>query len=71
MRPLMKTTIIIWSEVDEGRDRMEIDALARDAVDGDSYCSERRSVTVEDPESDSDWDGTEFFGVEDQEENDY
>ena len=61
MRRLFKTTVVIWSEYDPTF-RVEIDELARDAMEGESYCSSSESVLVEDPESDAAWDGTEFFG---------
>lgn len=57
--PMFKTTIVIWSDGDPAG--VEIDRLARDAIDGDSYCSKRELVIVDDPQSDPDWDGTDFF----------
>lgn len=63
MRPLYKSTIVIWSEYNPSN--TELDALARDAVVGDSYCSKSRFERVENPETDPDWDGTEFFGPDD------
>jgi hypothetical protein len=68
MRRLFKTTIVIWTEYDPTL-LVEIDELARDAMEGESYCSSSESVLVEDPEKDTDWDGTEFFGVADEQEN--
>ncbi len=62
MRPLYKTTIVIWSEA--GGDAVELSTLAREAETGDAYCSRSQSVRVEDPAKDPDWDGTEFFGPE-------
>jgi hypothetical protein len=61
---LFKTTIVIWSDYDPSQEG-DIDELAHDATYGDSYCSKESSVVVEDPEKDPDWDGTEFFGVDD------
>jgi hypothetical protein len=66
MRRLFKTTIVIWTEYDP-TNIVEIDDLARDAISGESYCSSSESVLVEDPEKDTDWDGTEFFGADEQE----
>lgn len=65
MKPgqLYKTTIIIWTEHDP--DFLEIEPLARDATSGDSYCSAKRSVLIEDPKADPDWDGTDFFDAGD------
>lgn len=59
---LIKHTIIIWSEpMDNPR---EINELAQDAMDGDSYCSKHDTKIIEDPSSDPDWDGTEFFNTD-------
>lgn len=60
--PLYKTTAIIWSEF--SGEEVELEHLAREATDGEAYCSGYRSERVEKPESDPAWDGTEFFGVE-------
>lgn len=62
MKPLYKTTIVIWSE-DDPTNKMELSELAREAESGDAYCSNMHSVRVTDPEVDLDWDGTEFFGI--------
>jgi hypothetical protein len=62
-RPLFKSTIVIWSDTDPYGS--EISALARDAENGDSYCSRNHSELVRDPTSDPDWDGTDFFNGED------
>jgi len=61
MRPLYKTTIIIWSEYDG--DSVDLDALAAEAMNGDAYCSKQISVHIEEPDADPDWDGTEFFSM--------
>lgn len=59
---LYKTTIVIWSEYDP-TNNIEIDDLARDAMSGESYCSKQKSEYV-DPRTDPDWDGTDFFGYD-------
>lgn len=59
-KPLYKTTIVIWS--DHPTDKYELVGLAREATSGSMYCSTQRSVLVQDPSTDDDWDGTEFFG---------
>lgn len=59
VKPLFKTTIVIWSEEDPAG--IELSDLARDATDGESYCSKQVSQIVESPSGDPDWDGTEFF----------
>ena len=58
--PLYKTTIVIWSE--DSLQEVELEDAAHAATSGDAYCSRYRSEKVEDPWTDPDWDGTEFFG---------
>lgn len=60
MKPLYKSTIVIWSEFDPKK--VELSELAREAETGEAYCSKMVAVKVEKPEQDSDWDGTDFFG---------
>ena len=59
MKPLWKTTIVIWSQYYAGD--VELEDIAHDAASQDAYCSKQTSVRVEDPQGDPDWDGTEFF----------
>jgi hypothetical protein len=63
MRPLKKTTVVIWSEADDP-DR-ELSSLAREAECGGSYCAKSHSEVVQNPTADADWDGTEFFELGD------
>lgn len=65
---LYKTTIVIWSEFDPGAEGLELEDLARDATSGGSYCSKVKYDTVEKPEADPDWDGTDFFSDPDEDE---
>lgn len=65
MKPLYKTTTIIWSE-ENPRD-VELAEMSQDATDGDSYCSRSDTEMIENPEQDPDWDGTEFFDDEEEE----
>ena len=58
-RKLYKTTIVIWSDCDPCE--CELSDLARDAEAGESYCSKMDRHLIDDPKSDPDWDGTEFF----------
>ena len=58
-RPLYKTEITIWSDYDP--QGVELADLARDAVDGASYCSKQETTLVENPAQDPAWDNTEFF----------
>lgn len=66
-KKLWKTTIVIWTEWEPTTDdtdeesQYSIEDLAAAATDGDAYCSKQESVEVDDPASDPDWDGTEFF----------
>jgi len=69
MRSLFKTTIVIWSEYDSEAGHVELADLALDATDGQSYCSSMTKTKVEDPSKDPDWDGTEFFGEEEDNES--
>lgn len=66
MKPLYKSTIVIWSEFEPTQ--LELEDLAYQATSGEAYCSKMEADLVEDPASDPDWDGTEFFGT--GEEND-
>jgi hypothetical protein len=66
MRPLIKHVITIWSETP--LENAEINRLAQEAVDGDAYCSNHTATRVEDPKQDPDWDGTEFFGDDDEDD---
>jgi len=67
MTPLYKTTIVIWSQDDTGDEDLAV--LCHDADEGGSYCSKQKCVLVKNPEEDADWDGTDFFDVEDDEED--
>jgi hypothetical protein len=57
---LYKTTVTIWSEFDPSD--VELSDLAREADQGEAYCSSCISQHVE-TDGDPDWDGTEFFHV--------
>lgn len=67
-KTLYKSTIVIWSEGDPNL--MELDDLAREAVSGSAYCSKHHIHVVKEPTTDKDWDGTEFFGVPGEDNND-
>lgn len=60
-KPLYKTTIVIWSDYDPSLEQVELADLARDAVNGDAYCSKQETIAVANRGADPDWDGTEFF----------
>lgn len=60
MKPLWKTTVVIWSEYNG--ELVELETLAREATSGsEAYCARYRSKLVDDPAKDEAWDGTEFF----------
>jgi hypothetical protein len=61
MKPLFKTTIIVWSEPPNNGEDLELDQLAYEAMNGWAYCSKQSSELISDPAVDPDWDGTEFF----------
>lgn len=70
MKPLWKTTIVIWSDYDPSG-RMELEDLARQATSGDAYCSLQETVYVYDPDEDDNPPSDEFFfGSDDEEEED-
>jgi hypothetical protein len=58
-KPLFKTTIVIWSDSDPSC--VELLDLARDATDGDSFCSVHSVRHVQEPQKDPDWENTDFF----------
>lgn len=66
-KPLYKTTIVIWSDYNPDQ-KMELSTLAREAECGDAYCSHMKTKKVKAPEKDPYWDGTEFFGSADDDE---
>ena len=59
MKQLFKSTIVIWSEFDPTT--VTLDYLAKQAIDGQAYCSLQDTKKVKDPRRDPDWDGSEFF----------
>lgn len=54
MKPLYKTTVVIWSATPG--DTQELSTLATAAESGDAYCSRFRSEHIADPAEDPDWD---------------
>ncbi len=50
MKPLYKTTIVIWSEGDP-TDNYELTDMAREADQGLMYCSSMKAKKVNNPES--------------------
>lgn len=70
MKPLWKTTIVIWSDYDPSLIPMELEELARQATSGDAYCSLQDTVYVYDPDEDDNPPSDEFFFDSDEEEED-
>jgi len=66
VKPLYKSTVIIWTTYDPAQ--LELTELAHQAENGDASCSSMKCALVADPEKDPDWDGTEFFDAEDDED---
>ena len=61
-KPLHKTTVVIWSELDVAD--LDLLDLVCEVTEGGAYCAKHVTVRVEDPEHDGDWDGTDFFDEE-------
>lgn len=61
---LYKTTIVIWSEY--STKDVELSNLVEEAEQGDAYCSSEKCVLIANPETDPDWDETEFFGTDEE-----
>ena len=59
-KKLYKTTIVIWSEYDP-TNKLELEDMAREATNGDMFCSDISAEVVDDQVEFPD---TEFFGVE-------
>lgn len=59
IKGLWKSTIIIWSEFDP--QKLDLDDLTREAINGAAYCSKSEAKFFRDPTKNKDWDGTEFF----------
>jgi hypothetical protein len=68
VKALYKSTIIIWTEYDPTE--LELRDLAHQAESGDACCSSMTSALVAEPEKDTAWDGTEFFDLWDDDEDD-
>lgn len=71
MKPLHKTTIVIWSDPESiSAHAMEVDDLAREAMEGLAYCTRQDTDLIDDPLSDPEFAGGDsFFG--DDDEDDY
>ena len=63
---LYKTTVVIWSDFDGGN--VELEDLAREATSGSAYCTKQKAELV-DPRTDPEFDGSDFFGFDEEEED--
>ena len=63
---LWKTQITIWTDHDPSE--LDPDVLIEAAMYGDAYCSEIKNTFVDDVNEDPDWDDTDFFNSNDEEE---
>jgi hypothetical protein len=61
VKPLFKTTIVIWTEYDPSG--LELTELASQAESGDGYCSSMTFALVAKPEKDPAWHRTGFFDL--------
>jgi hypothetical protein len=64
VRPLYKTTIVVWTE--DNTDGISAERLGRELSIGDAYCSVKNCELVKDPDNDDNWDDTDFFGQEEE-----
>ena len=64
-KPLIKHTIVIWTEPDETT--RDIELLAREAVSGGAYCSSHTQEKIDCPMSDDQAPSAEFFKIEEDE----
>ncbi len=60
-QPLVKYTIIIWAPKEYLNSDIGLSDLGREADSGECYASRVKSELINNPRSDPDWDGTEFF----------
>jgi len=62
MIPLIKTTIVIWTDpAITDPNEFTIEELGREADIGSAYCSHVSHELINSPATDPYWDGTEFF----------
>jgi hypothetical protein len=66
VRPLYKTTVVIWTDYDASG--VSLQDLAFDAEEGNGYGLRSDSAKVDIPESELDKDGLEFFNYPTAEE---
>jgi len=68
MKPLWKTTIVVWSDFNPAEEELDASDLVRDGEMGSSHISVQDTRLVEHPEQDDEWDGTEFFSLDDDDQ---
>jgi len=67
-KALYKTTIVIWSEFDPRSSHTTIEELAREADEGDCYCTYEKTIKVNNPINDPDFNNCDFFDLNKEEE---
>ena len=63
MKPLYKTTVVIWSEFDPSELSLRDLVWEATSAIGEAYWSKYHGELVNDPAEDPDWDGTDFFAT--------
>ena len=63
MKPLYKSTVILWTEHDPSKVDPQLMDLAFHAETEYVHCSTMKSVLVDEPEKDRAWNDTEFFDL--------
>jgi hypothetical protein len=61
VKPLYKTTAVIWTESDPSKGEISLMDLPILAVHEYVWCSSTKSVRVADPEKDPEWNDTDFW----------
>ena len=63
---LYKTILVIWTEYPT--DEVGLEDLGHAATSGDAYCVSQDCTLIPDVANDPHWDGTEFFGEDDEDD---
>ena len=63
---LYKTILVIWTEYPT--DEVGLEDLGHAATSGDAYCVSQDCTLIPDVANDPHWDGTEFFGEEEEDD---
>jgi hypothetical protein len=63
LKPLYKSTVILWTEYDPSKVDPQLMDLAFHAETEYVHCSSIKSVRVDEPEKDRAWNDSEFFDL--------